>query len=111
MLIILGAPGFHSVPRTVQIQLIPLGVGSLSPLVIVTVILAVGVYWLLRRTQLGLRIRAVGENPAAADVAGIRVNALRLGTAVAAGCLAGLAGAYLSVDWFGAVTKEIVAGR
>ena len=111
MLIILGAPGFHSVPRTVQIQLIPLGVGSLSPLVIVTVILAVGVYWLLRRTQLGLRIRAVGENPAAADVAGIRVNALRLGTAVAAGCLAGLAGAYLSVDWFGAVTKELVAGR
>ena len=111
MLITLGAPGFHSVPRAVQIQLIPLGVGSLSPLVIVTVILAVGVYWLLRRTQLGLRIRAVGENPAAADVAGIRVNALRLGTAVAAGCLAGLAGAYLSVDWFGAVTKEIVAGR
>ena len=36
MLIVLGAPGFHSVPRTVQIQLIPLGVGSLSPLVIVT---------------------------------------------------------------------------
>ena len=111
MLITLGAPGFHSVPRDVQVKLIPLGVGSLSPLVLVTVILAIGVYWLLYRTQLGIRIRAVGENPAAADVAGIRVNALRLGTAVAAGLLAGLAGAYLSVDWFGAVTKEITAGR
>ncbi len=110
MLITLGAPGFHSVPRDVQVKLIPLGVGSLSPLVLVTVILAIGVYWLLYRTQLGIRIRAVGENPAAADVAGIRVNALRLGTAVAAGLLAGLAGAYLSVDWFGAVTKEITAG-
>ena len=55
---------------------------------------------------------AVGENPAAADVAGLRVNALsRLGAAVAAGAFAGLAGAYLSVDWFGAVTKEITAGR
>ena len=111
MLITLGAPGFHSVPRDVQVKLIRLGVGSLSPLVLVTVALAIAVYWLLYRTQLGIRIRAVGENPAAADVAGIRVNALRLGTAVAAGLLAGLAGAYLSVDWFGAVTKEITAGR
>ena len=111
MLITMGAPGFHSVPRDAQVKLIPLGVGNLSPLVLVTVILAIAVYWLLYRTQLGIRIRAVGENPAAADVAGIRVNALRLGTAVAAGLLAGLAGAYLSVDWFGAVTKEITAGR
>ena len=111
MLITLGAPGFHSVPRDAQVKLIPLGVGNLSPLVLVTVILAIAVYWLLYRTQLGIRIRAVGESPAAADVAGIRVNALRLGTAVAAGLLAGLAGAYLSVDWFGAVTKEITAGR
>ncbi len=111
MLITLGAPGFHSVPRDGQVKLIRLGVGSLSPLVLVTVALAIAVYWLLYRTQLGIRIRAVGENPAAADVAGIRVNALRLGTAVAAGLLAGLAGAYLSVDWFGAVTKEITAGR
>ena len=111
MLVSLGAPGFHSVPRDVQIKLIPLGVGSISPLVFVTVAIAIAAYWLLHRTQLGIRIKAVGENPAAADVAGIRVNALRLGTAIAAGALVGLAGAYLSIDWFGAVTKEITAGR
>ena len=111
MLTVMGAPGFHSVAREVQVPLIPLGVGNLSPLVILTVVLAVGVWWLLRRTQLGIWIRAVGENPAAADVAGLRVNAIRLGAAVAAGGFAGLAGAYLSVDWFGAVTKEITAGR
>ena len=111
MLINLGAAGFHSVPRDVQIKLIPLGVGGLSPLVLVTVVLAFVVYWVLYRTQLGVRIKAVGENPAAADVAGIRVNALRLGTAVVAGAFVGLAGAYLSIDWFGAVTKEIAAGR
>ena len=111
MLVNLGAPGFHTVPRDVQIKLIPLGVGALSPLVLVTVAMAFVVYWLLHRTQLGIRIKAVGENPAAADVAGISVNAVRLGTAIAAGALIGLAGAYLSVDWFGAVTKEISAGR
>ena len=111
MLINLGAPGFHSVPRDVQVKTISLGVGSVSPLVFLTVGLAISVYWMLRRTQLGIRIRSVGENPAAADVAGINVNALRLGTALAAGAFAGLAGAYLSVDWFGAVTKELTAGR
>ena len=111
MLVNLGAPGFHIVPRDVQIKLIPLGVGAMSPLVFVTVAMAFVVYWLLHRTQLGIRIKAVGENPAAADVAGISVNAVRLGTAIAAGALIGLAGAYLSVDWFGAVTKEITAGR
>ena len=111
MLVNLGAPGFHIVPRDVQIKLIPLGVGAVSPLVFVTVAMAFVVYWLLHRTQLGIRIKAVGENPAAADVAGISVNAVRLGTAIAAGALVGLAGAYLSVDWFGAVTKEVSAGR
>jgi simple sugar transport system permease protein len=111
MLTVLGAPGFHSVSREIQVPLIPLGVGSLSPLVPVTIVLAFAVWWLLRRTQLGIWIRAAGDNPGAADVAGLPVNALRLGTAVAAGMLAGLAGAYLSVDWFGAVTKEITAGR
>ena len=111
MLVNLGAPGFHTVPRDVQIKLIPLGVGALSPLVLVTVAMAFVVYWLLHRTQIGIRIKAVGENPAAADVAGISVNAVRLGTAIAAGALVGLAGAYLSVDWFGAVTKEVSAGR
>lgn len=111
MLINLGAPGFHSVPCDVQVKMISLGVGSLSPLVFVTVGLAIAVYWMLRRTQLGIRIRSVGENPAAADVAGINVNALRLATALAAGAFAGLAGAYLSVDWLGAVTKELTAGR
>ena len=111
MLSVMGAPGFHSVAREVQVPLIPLGIGNLSTLVPITVIVAIGVWWLLRRTQLGIWIRAVGENPAAADVAGMRVNRVRLGAAVAAGVLAGLAGAYLSIDWFGAVTKEITAGR
>ena len=96
MLINLGTAGFHSVPREVQIKLIPLGVGSLSPMVLVTVVLAFVVYWVLYRTQLGFRIKAVGENPGAADVAGIPVNAFRLCTAIVAGALIGLAKVDLS---------------
>ncbi|MBT4106494.1 MAG: ABC transporter permease, partial [Proteobacteria bacterium] len=53
MLSVMGAPGFHSVAREVQVPLIPLGIGNLSPLVPITVIVAIGVWWLLRRTQLG----------------------------------------------------------
>ncbi|MGA0382936.1 MAG: ABC transporter permease subunit, partial [Arenicellales bacterium] len=41
MLTVMGAPGFHSVAREVQVALIPLGVGNLSPLVLATVVLAI----------------------------------------------------------------------
>ena len=51
------------------------------------------------------------ENPQAADVAGIRIQQLRLLATAAGASLAGLAGAYLSIDWLGSVTKEISAGR
>ena len=67
MLVNLGAPGFHTVPRDVQIKLIPLGVGALSPLVLVTVAMAFVVYWLLHRTQLGIRIKAVGDRCGSSD--------------------------------------------
>ncbi|MGQ9477133.1 MAG: ABC transporter permease [Candidatus Bipolaricaulia bacterium] len=111
-LIILGAPGFHAVPGAVQVPGIntPLG-KDLSPLIFVTIVLPFLVYYLLARTQLGLKLKAVGENPAAADVAGIRVNLLRLLAATLGAGLAGLGGAFISVDWIGSVTKEISAGR
>lgn len=110
-LIILGAPGFHSVPRAAQVVSIRTPAGSLSPLIFVTIALPFLIYYILSRTQLGLKLKAVGENPAAADVAGIRVNLLRLLAATFGASLAGLGGAFMSVDWIGAVTKEISAGR
>ena len=111
-LIILGAPGFHAVPRAAQVPGIntPLG-RDLSPLIFFTIALPFLVYYLLARTQLGLKLKAVGEHPAAADVAGIRVNLLRLLAATFGASLAGLGGAFISVDWIGSVTKEISAGR
>jgi ABC-type uncharacterized transport system permease subunit len=54
-------------------------------------------WWILFRTRFGLRLRAVGENPAAVDTAGISVTWLRYRAVICCGILTGLAGAYLSL--------------
>lgn len=110
-LIQLGAPGFHDVPRAVQLLKWRSPVGSFSPLIILAVVMPVVIYWFLKRTRAGLMLKAAGEMPEAADVAGININALRLSAAVFGGVLAGLAGAYMSVAWLGSVTKDLSAGR
>jgi general nucleoside transport system permease protein len=65
-----------------------------------------GVHWVMTRTGTGLRLRAVGENPEAADAAGISVPLYRFGAVVVGAALVGLAGGYLSV----AVAKIFVDG-
>ena len=110
-LIHLGVPGHHAVAAEHQLVNISTPFGSFSPMIFVAIALPVLIYILLFRTKLGLKIRAVGENPQAADVAGIKVNLLRLLSTAAGASLAGLAGAYISIDWLGSVTKEISAGR
>jgi len=110
-LIHLGVPGHHAVPEESRLIDLYTPLGNFSPMIIVAILMPILVYWLLFRTKLGLKIRAVGENPQAADVAGINIYLVRfLSTAIGAS-LAGLAGAYISVDWIGSVTKEISAGR
>jgi simple sugar transport system permease protein len=110
-LIHLGVPGHHAVAAEHQLANIATPFGDLSPMIFLAAVLPVFLYILLFRTKLGLKIRAAGENPQAADVAGIRIHLLRLLATAAGASLAGLAGAYLSIDWLGSVTKEISAGR
>jgi general nucleoside transport system permease protein len=88
------------------------GVGSLAsnPLVWLGVLAVVFVAWLLYRTPFGLRIRAVGEHPAAATSVGIRVNQVRYAAAALSGMLAALGGAYLALDQH-QFTSEMTAGR
>jgi simple sugar transport system permease protein len=107
-LIHLGVPGHHAVAAENQLVNIATPYGDFSPMILP---LPVFIYILLFRTKLGLKIRAVGENPQAADVTGIKIHRLRLLATAAGASLAGLAGAYLSIDWLGSVTKEISAGR
>ncbi len=110
-LIHLGVPGHHAVAAENQLVNIATAYGDFSPMILLAIALPVFIHFLLFRTKLGLKIRAVGENPQAADVAGINIHLLRLSATAAGASLAGLAGAYLSIDWLGSVTKEISAGR
>ncbi len=80
-------------------------------LVYVALLLVPAVHLFLFKTPLGLRIRAIGENPRAVDALGINVFALRYGATVAGGCLIGLAGAYLPLVLTGTFTDNMVAGR
>jgi simple sugar transport system permease protein len=68
-------------------------------------------YWALYRTRFGLRLRAVGENPAAVDTAGISVRALRYSAVVICGVLVGLAGVYLALSQTGYFQPHMSAGR
>ncbi|MFJ9381356.1 ABC transporter permease [Streptomyces sp. NPDC101455] len=68
-------------------------------------------WWLMERSRWGLELRAVGENPQAADVTGIKVNLRRRQALLWCGALAGLGGAYLAVGEVGSFNQNMTAGR
>ncbi|MDX1222966.1 ABC transporter permease [Sinorhizobium medicae] len=68
-------------------------------------------WWILYRTRLGLRLRAVGENPGAVDTAGISVIWLRYRAVICCGILCGFAGAYLSLAMTAGFVKGMTAGK
>ncbi|WP_280150573.1 ABC transporter permease [Piscinibacter sp. XHJ-5] len=68
-------------------------------------------WWLLYRTRFGLRLRAVGENPAMVDAAGISVTRLRYGAVLLAGMLCGIAGSYLTLAQNASFSPGMTAGR
>jgi general nucleoside transport system permease protein len=76
----------------------------------VAVLVLLGIQFLLFRTNIGLRIRAVGEHPQAADTAGINVRLLRYMCVISSGLLAGLAGAFLSLGIAGIFNSNMTAG-
>jgi simple sugar transport system permease protein len=80
-------------------------------LVYVAMLIVPLTWWLLYRTRFGLRLRAVGENPASVDTAGVSVVRYRYAAVLIAGVLCGLGGAYLSTSQGAAFGKEMTAGR
>ncbi|MFN4009245.1 MAG: ABC transporter permease [Pannonibacter sp.] len=68
-------------------------------------------WWVLFRTRFGLRLRAVGENPAAVDTAGISVTFLRYRAVIICGVLCGMAGAYLAIAQSSGFIKDMTAGK
>ena len=68
-------------------------------------------WWVVYRTRFGLRLRAVGENPASADAAGISVTGLRYAAVLCCGLLCGIAGTYLATAQNAAFVREMTAGQ
>ena len=76
----------------------------------IAILILLGIHFLLFRTNIGLRIRAVGEHPQAADTAGVNVRLVRYWCVVSSGFLSGLAGAYLSMGVAGIFNSNMTAG-
>ncbi|MDA3935622.1 MAG: ABC transporter permease [Actinomycetota bacterium] len=82
-----------------------------TPIVYMAILIAVVGQWALYKTTWGLRLRALGEHPRAADTVGINVTRGRYSAVIMSGALGGLAGANLSLEQVGSFTENMTNGR
>jgi simple sugar transport system permease protein len=113
-ILMIGLPGFlsgalflssGSTPQLPIDQLIPR-----APIVLAFVSVPLA-WYVLYRTPFGLRLRAVGENPEAADAAGVIVGRIRYSGVLLSGALAAIGGAYLSIGQSSLFTRNMTSGR
>ena len=83
---------------------------DVSVISLLALVVVLATRYVLYRTPFGLRLRSVGENPEAADAAGVRVNRIRYTGVVLSGVLAGVGGAYLSIGQSSLFTRNMTAG-
>ncbi len=113
-ILMLGLPGFlsgafflssGSTPQIPIEHLIPR-----APILMAFALVPI-TWYVLYRTPFGLRLRAVGENPEAADAAGVNVASLRYTGVLLSGALAAIGGAYLSIGQSSLFTRNMTSGR
>jgi simple sugar transport system permease protein len=113
-ILMIGVPGFlsgafflssGSTPQIPREQLIPW-----TPIVIAIALVPI-TWYVLYKTPFGLRLRSVGENPEAADAAGVPVARMRYAGVLLSGILAGIGGAYLSIGQSSLFTRNMTSGR
>jgi ABC-type uncharacterized transport system permease subunit len=114
-----GAPALSSALRLPQFSWGPLAnIPFIGPVFFqqnvifyVAIVVVIGIHLLLFRTNIGLRIRAVGEHPQAADTAGVNVRLVRYLCVLSSGLLSGLAGAFLSLGIAGIFNQNMTSGE
>ena len=99
------------VPVLHQLPAFKLLFSQLPPLVFLTALIVIASHFIIFRTVFGLRLRSVGEHPKAADTLGINVYQMRYIAVIISGGLAGMGGAYLSLEHAHYFVKGISAGR
>jgi simple sugar transport system permease protein len=113
-ILMFGIPGFlsgafflssGSTPQLPREHLIPW-----TPIIIAFALVPIS-WYVMYRTPFGLRLRAVGEKPEAADAAGVSVKRMRYSGVLIAGVLAGIGGAYLSIGQSSLFTRNMTSGR
>lgn len=106
------APTFGKIELPILSKIPILGPIFFSQTIIVYLMFAIvaAITFALFKTKWGLRTRAIGEHPTAADTVGIDVNKLRFKNVIIAGLIAGVGGAYYTVGSVGAFGKEMTAG-
>ncbi|MCL4248720.1 MAG: ABC transporter permease [Anaerolineae bacterium] len=121
----LGLTGFfYQTGLTTQGKLQPIELGPLAslplvgpvlfenpPITYLAIILVFVMHYMLFYTRWGLRTRAIGEHPRAADTVGINVNRMRYINVIIAGGIAGLAGAFLTLEAVGSFERAMTNGR
>lgn len=121
----LGLTGyFYTQGLTTEGKLQPIALGPLAdiplvgpvlfnnpPITYLALLAVIVTHYVLFYTRWGLRTRAVGEHPRAADTVGINVFKMRYANVIIGGALAGLAGAYLSLEAVGSFERAMTNGR
>ena len=115
---------FYQAGLTTEGKLQPISFGTLAdipligpilfnnpPITYATLILVVLVHFVLFHTRWGLRTRVIGEHPSAADTVGINVHMMRYVNITIAGAIAGLGGAYLTLEAVGSFERAMTNGR
>ena len=103
-------PDWH-IPGVASIPILSQLLSDHKPVVYIALAAVPVSYYVLFRTRFGLRLRAVGENPEAADTAGVSVARMRYAGVLLSGVLAGIGGAYLSIGQNSLFTRNMTAGR
>ena len=82
-----------------------------SPFFYLAILLAIGVWFMLEHTLLGIRIRSAGENPKATETQGVNVSLIRYLSVIGAGGFSAMAGAHLSISYSKSWIEGMTAGR